>query len=162
MVTQEGQAAVDAGRWRLIALLRVTPSLLAQRTGRSTVSTLLFSSLHSILNKQNYWEEFFFSVLKKTFTKLKGNQNSNLETKTETMRWARWASDWGQRSASCWSLCRPTWTATQEHRGQPEQPLSFRDSSFQINYLKPINMFGNESWLLYSPCCQSNLNYLRS
>lgn len=82
------QSLGKAGRWISKADLlcySITYTLLGQRMGGILVSTVYFSALHSILNKQTYWEEFFFSV-KKTFTKLKGNQNSNLKNENKTMQ----------------------------------------------------------------------------
>lgn len=114
--------SVGAGIWsqRQTSVLRVIPTFLPQRMGRSRVSTLFSSSLDSLLNKQTYWEGFFFSVLKETFTELKGNQNSNLEMKTEQ---CDGLDEWAIR-------VREQLPAGPRHRPlgqlQPEQSLSVR------------------------------------
>lgn len=72
------------------------------RMGGIQASALYFSSLHSILNKQTYWEEYFFLFLRKhlqswkeiktVISKMKTKQCSGLDDRVIG----------GQSSASCW------------------------------------------------------------
>lgn len=83
------QFLMSAGRWmsKVNASCSESHRLLAQRMGGVWASTLYFGSLHSIFNRQT--DRNFFPLLRKTFTKLKGNQNSNLTNENKTMQQAR-------------------------------------------------------------------------
>lgn len=62
-VSREGRKKNSKGKPPV--RLRIIYTLSGQRTGGIQASTLYFGSLHSTLNKQTYWEEYFFLFLRK-------------------------------------------------------------------------------------------------
>lgn len=99
-VSREGRKKNSKGKppvW-----LRIIYTLSGQRTGGIRASSLYFGSLHSTLNKQTYWEEYFFLFLRKHLQSWKEIKTVISKMKTKQ---CRELDDWatgGQSSASCW------------------------------------------------------------
>lgn len=68
---------------------------LRSEDGRNSGFHLIVRLPTQYFKQTNLLGRIFFSVLKKTFTKLKGNQNSNLKNENKTMQRVRWLSDVG-------------------------------------------------------------------
>lgn len=128
---------------------------LRSEDGRNSGFHLIVRLPTQYFKQTNLLGRIFFSVLKKTFTKLKGNQNSNLKNENKTMQRARWLRDGGQSSASCWAPAQGHSDSYVRALGTARTAAAVQRLIFPNN--KPDNMFGNKSQLLCNPVSSQTL-----